>query len=133
MEKKYLVWEPILRRFLYLRGKICVQSNTLARYENVKTSIATSKSQSQYLKHNHKWTIWQILLTLILRIHIQWSYIIKNQPPQVLYKNIKYTTFERFMSRYFQVELKKTGITLRPCFSLFSISRERRPNTHCKM
>ena len=43
------------------------------------------------------------------------------------------TTFERFMSRYFQVDLKKACITLRPCFSLFGISRERRPNTHCKM
>ena len=26
----------------------------LKRYQNVKTSTATSKAQSQYLKHNHK-------------------------------------------------------------------------------
>ena len=77
MEKKYLVWEPILRYLLYLRrsgiihrGKIRVQNNTLKRYQNVKTSVATSKAQPQYLKHNHKWTIWQIVLPLILHMFI---------------------------------------------------------------
>ena len=46
------------------RGKIHVPSNPLKHYQNFKTSITTSKAQSQYLKHNHKWTIWQILLWL---------------------------------------------------------------------
>ena len=31
------------------RGKVCIQSTPLKRYQNVKTSIATSKAQSQYL------------------------------------------------------------------------------------
>ena len=50
------------------RGKIRVQSNPLKRYQSIKTSIAKSKAQSQYLQHNHKWTIWQILLMLILHM-----------------------------------------------------------------
>ena len=29
-------------------------NQTLKRYQNVKTSMAASKAQSQYLKHNHK-------------------------------------------------------------------------------
>ena len=31
------------------RGKVCIQSNPLKRYQNAKTSIATSKAQPQYL------------------------------------------------------------------------------------
>ena len=54
--------------------KIRVQSNPLKRYQNVKISIATSKAQSQYLKHNHKWTIWQILLMVILHVFIERKY-----------------------------------------------------------
>ena len=62
MEKKYLVWEPTLRHLsLFTQasgiiqcGKIRVQSNPLKRYQNVKASIAKSKAQSRYLKHNRK-------------------------------------------------------------------------------
>ena len=36
------------------RGKIRFQSNPLKRYQNAKTSIATSKAQSQYLKKKYK-------------------------------------------------------------------------------
>ena len=36
------------------RGKIRVPSNLGKRYQNVKTSIGTSKAESQYLKHNRR-------------------------------------------------------------------------------
>ena len=41
--------------------------------ENPIKIIATSKAQSQYLKRNHKWTIWQILLMLIPHMIIERS------------------------------------------------------------
>ena len=57
------------------RGKARIQRNPLKCYlSNVKTSVAISKAQSQYRKHNHKRTIWEILLMLILHMFIERRY-----------------------------------------------------------